>query len=534
MRSRLPRILLILAWLSMPGCDSRSPLPEPPQLVGLEQGVVEHLDRTYATLQQAQESLTGIELGAAYGDAAITYHAYDLPMTAHSCYQRALDLDPDTARWKYLMAMIKVQLGQEAQATRLYLEVLELIAEHPPTLAALGELKLEVGEPEVAGSYYRRLLDLQPNSAPALAALGKIALEADRPQLAVDFLEQALSLSPAASGLRYPLGLALRDLGHTDRAIEQMKARGDAYPRVANPWLDEVKSRPVGARIALNRGTTLFQEGLFEQARDQFEQACSAAPESATAHLNLGSALAKLNLISEAIAEYEQAILLDPDSTIAWFDLGVIHASLNQESQAIRCYDQALLIHPDNAEARFNRANALRRLGNYLEAAAEMKMVRTLRPGNSTAWLAEAVCYLRIEQRNAARMTCIDGRIATGNDARLISLSARITATDPSPTTEQLASHLEEIEQLLKVQTTLELVETKAMLLAAQGLFEEAIEWQNAALEAALGAGREDIARRLTGNRDRYSRGVAASDPWPEESSGATSDSGGGKRSTSQ
>ncbi len=507
--------------------------PGPPKLVGLETGVVEHLDQTYTTLQQAHENLEGADLGAAYGDAAITYHAYDLPLAAHSFYQRALELDSDSPRWKYLMALIKIQLGEESQASLLLLEVLDSIPGHPPTLAALGDLNLEIGAPEVARKYYERLLDLQPNSAPALAALGKIALEADHPQLAIDYLEHALSLSPAASGLRYPLGLALRDLGHNTRAAEQMKARGDAFPRVSDPWLDEVNNRPVGARIALNRGTTMFQEGMFEQAREQFAQACLVAPESATAHLNLGSALTKLNRIAEAIEEYEEAILLDPASTIAWFDLGVIHASLNQESQAIGCYDQALLIHPDNAEARFNRANALRRLGNFSEAAKEMKQVRTLRPGNSTAWLAEAVCYLRLGDRNAALKTCLEGRIATGNDARLISLSARLVATDPAAAAEQLATYLAQIEELLLVQSTLELVETKAMVLAAQGNFPEAIRWQDAALEAARNADRDDIASRLTGNRNRYSRGVAASEPWPEESSGASAGSGAGKSTTS-
>ncbi len=533
MRSSLPRTLLMAAGLSLAGCDPSIQPPEPPDLVGLEAGVVEHLDQTHETLEQAHESLEGAELAAAYGDAAITYHAYDLPIAAHSCYQRALELDADSAQWKYLLSMIQIQLGKEAEASRLLVEVLELIPGHPPSLAALGDLNLELGEPEISRTYYMKLLDLQPNSAAALAALGKIALEAKQPQLAIDYLEHALTLSPAASGLRYPLGLALRDLGHNARAMVQMKARGDAYPRVADPWLDEVKNRPVGARIALNRGTTLFQEGLFEQAREQFAKACSVAPESATAHLNLGSALAKLKRISEAIEEYEEAILLDPASTIAWFDLGVLHAAQNQESEAIRCYDQALLIHPDNTEARFNRANALRRLGHFSEAAMEMKKVRTLRPGNATAWLAEAVCHLRIGDRDAALKACLAGRIATGNDARLISLAARLAATDPDPASEQLVTYLAQIEALLQVQTTLELVETKAMLLAAQGNFQEAIQWQDAALEAARSADRNDIASRLSGNRTLYSRGVAASEPWPEESSADSTASGAGKSATS-
>lgn len=512
---------LATSWLmvAMIGCQPQDQLPPPPPLLGLEGKVAEHLATTYQNLELAFEQLDGSELGSTFGDAAMTYHAYDLPLMARECYTRAKDLDPADPRWRYLLARVETHIGN-LQVARGHLEQLSVANPgHLPTLVALGELQLELTELDLAKQTFIGILLKHPRCAPALAAMGKIALQQGDPMLAQQRLGEALSLSPGSSGLRYTYGLALRDLGRPDEALEQMEARGDAYPRVTDPWIEQVRSRPVGARIPLNRGISFFQEGLYELAEQQFRLSVESAPESAASHLNLGSALVKLSRSSEAIPEFEEAIRLDPSSTIAWFNMGVIRAAQGDDLEAIHCYDQALLISPGIPDTLFNRANALRRLKLYPEAAHEMKKVRISRPGNSLAWLAESVCYLRIEKPEESLRVCREGRQATGDDPRLISLEGRILATISGPNETQLLESLAQIDQLLAKEKALEYVETKGMILAALGRFDQALQWQQAALEAARNAGRVDIATRLEANKVLYLRGEPALDPWPESES---------------
>gem|GEM_PF-857538 len=527
--------LLVGAMLLLPGgCNPPESIPMPPPLVGLEEDVEDHLKRTYTRLQLALKDQSGRQLAVAFGDAAISYHAYDLVRMAQACYQHALVHDPDSLQWRYLLARILQKEGETERALQLYNDILKQNANHPPTLLAAAELKFQSGDAEGARVWFQRLLRLDPRSAPALSGLGRISLQQGRALEAVGYLQEALRYSPAASGLRYPYGLALRDAGREKEAQQQMRMRGPSFPRVRDPWLDEVRNRPIGARIPLNRGTTLFTAGQYLKALEQFQKAVKVAPDSATAQLNLGSALVKLQRSDEAIGCYEEALRLDPGATTAWFDLGVIHAETGDESEAIRCYDQALAIDGGHHSARFNRANALRRQQQYEESAREMKLVRQQVPGNEVAWIAEVVCYLRLEQVELARSTCREGRMATGNAARLVSLMARIEATSPEKDRSQLEQTLGELAILRSKQTTLELVESTAMVLAALTRYGEAQQWQESAIEAARAAKRIDILDRLQGNQARYSRGEPAVDPWPEASSEESSSSGAGEGTGSE
>ena len=104
-------------------------------------------------------------------------------------------------------------------------------------------------------------------------------------------------------------------------------------------------------------------------------------------------------------------------------------------------------------------------------------------------------------------------------------------ATRNPVSADDLNSAMAEIDQLLEHEKALEFVETKAMLLAAMGNFEEALQWQEAALQAARNAGEKLIVDRLTTNKSHYSRGEPARDPWPESDSVAEPDPSSGSSS---
>ncbi len=516
---RISRWHTFLVLFTLLGCIEFDGLPPEPPLRGLESDVATHLKQTYETLREANSTQKGSTLGKAFGDAGMTYHAYDLSMMAKACYLRARELNHEDRRWIYLLAQVNIELGNLERAQTALSSLVYREPDNLPARVAYGEIQAKLNQVDFAKDIFRRILKDHPQCAPALAALGKIALKEGNAELARIRLEEALNLSPGSSGLRYPYGLALRELGETELALKQMEARGDAFPRVNDPWLEEVRNRPVGARIPLNRGITFFQEGYYEKAQEQFKIAVESSPESASAHLNLGSALVKLKKPMLAIKEFNEAIRLDPDSTMSWFNLGVIYAALKEDLEAIHCYDQALLIEPRMPEGLFNRANALRRLKRYQQAAQEMRKVRELRPGNTLAWLAESVCFYRIDDEAEALRVCREGRLATANEPRLVSLESRILATQNPVSVDALNSSLVEIDQLLDKEKALEFVETKAMLLAALGNFQEALQWQEAALQAARNAGEKLIVERLRTNKNHYSRGERARDPWPESDS---------------
>ena len=335
-------------------------------------------------------------------------------------------------------------------------------------------------------------------------------------QQAVEALQKALDLSPGASALRYPLGLAYRAIGDLQQAEAQMKLRGIAIPRPSDPWLAEVLALRRGGRVHLNEGTLYFSEGLYSKAEESFLKALQQDPESATAYLNLGSARVKLGRLEEARADLLEAIRLKPDLALAWFDLGVIEAQEGDDEEAVRCYDRALNLDRQHAEALFNRANAQRRLANYEQAFADLdRLIRDV-PGNSLAWLAGAVSLIRMDRLEEAKNWIDRSLKLHPQDLRLRGIRWRLLACDPETSRDLLSQELQILTTLTRQQPDLELLEARAMLLAAAEQFEEALALQKAMIKAAREAQRPDLADRLLPHEAAYSKREAPFDPWPE------------------
>jgi len=81
----LPCLLVGAVLILLGGCNPPETIPPPPPLVGLEADVEDHLKRTYTRLQLALKEQSGRQLAVAFGDAAISYHAYDMVRMAQAC-----------------------------------------------------------------------------------------------------------------------------------------------------------------------------------------------------------------------------------------------------------------------------------------------------------------------------------------------------------------------------------------------------------------------------------------------------------------
>src|SRR5437870_4997430 len=98
----------------------------------------------------------------------------------------------------------------------------------------LAKLELAVqrrlGAGRAAAGLFERALAIDPKSAPVLAGLGRLALAGNDFQAAVQRLELALSADTQASALYYPLAMAYRGLGQTEKARDLLTRRGPIKP----------------------------------------------------------------------------------------------------------------------------------------------------------------------------------------------------------------------------------------------------------------------------------------------------------------
>jgi len=518
-RVRRHRNLLLSIILLFAGCEAEviqppsfSPLP----LEDFEGAVREHLEKAILLRQKAASEDDLEKQMDEYAAAGNIFQAYGLLPHAIETYRLALSRGFENHRVSYLLALTLKDNGDLEEAKELLISLLSQKPQHLTSLIALAEIEYSLGETHACESLAKTILRNHPLSVPALALLGQSRLANGDAEEAVLLLSQALEMSPGASALRYPLGLALRESGDLTAAEAQMAMRGSAFPKAKDPWMAEILALRKGGRVHLNEGTLLFSEGLYSRAEAAFIKALQFDPESPTAHLNLGSARVKLGRLSEARSSLNEAIRLDPDMALAWFDLGVVEAQDGNDRLAIKCYDRAISIDKGQTEARFNRANAYRRLGEFDKALADLQIVIEEVPGNDLAWLAGAVSLVRIDLAKEARDWVQRALLTHPDNPRLLGFHARLTACDKKSSAETLKKQMEVMSRVTSRQPDLELLEAKAMLHAAMGDFEEAKHLQNALIRAAIEAGQPQLSSRLKPHLDAYSRGELPFDPWPE------------------
>ena len=123
-------------------------------------------------------------------------------------------------------------------------------------------------------------------------------------------------------------------------------------------------------------------------ARDISISGCTAiiqsgkeTPENLTnALLNRGDAYGQEGQYDRAIEDFDQAVRLSPNNATAFLARGAGYASSGQQDRAILDYDQAIRLNPNYAEAFYNRGVAFRAKGQSARAAADFAKARQLNP----------------------------------------------------------------------------------------------------------------------------------------------------------
>jgi tetratricopeptide (TPR) repeat protein len=118
----------------------------------------------------------------------------------------------------------------------------------------------------------------------------------------------------------------------------------------------------------INLGAFLAQEGKFEVAQTELEEAIRLAPEESGAYLSLGSIFVEKKRFSDAIALFRKGVELKPENPNAHFLLGCALVKLGQVPESIPEFEQVVVNRPDFVDGYVNLGASLRRMGRLDEA----------------------------------------------------------------------------------------------------------------------------------------------------------------------
>lgn len=456
----------------------------------------------------------------ANGRLGMLYHAYEFHVLAEPCYLRAAALAPDDLRWRAYLARVLLESGEwERCAGELDL----VLAQRPDDVASLiyrADADRMRNRLDEAMAGYRRVIEISPKTARAYCGAGRVLLRRGELTIAVGYLEEAIRLTSEYGTARYVLGQALRKLGRTEAAMQQLELaeqQRNEEPQVPDPLRQRLDALRTGAIDALHRGIDLLQQGQVEHAIALLEEAVRINPDLPEAHGQLGTALLKRGQLEHAEESLRRALNLDPNFVDALYNLGLIAHRRNDYSEAARHFALAVSIRPQHFDAHLGLGADLSRLGRADEAIEHLRAAARLRPDDPRPYKRLGSALAALGRYEEAIGHLRDGVRQLPHDASVADRLAWMLATCPQEQWRDAKEALRIAEAVCRRTNNAvpQALDTLAGALANLGRFEEAIAAAEQALQMATANDNRDLASEIEARLGRYRAGRPYRQPSP-------------------
>ena len=408
---------------SQPSGETRAAAPLSPvvlpDLTSVSDPVRQQITARDRELQAAlgDGSRTPADRAALYGAVGHVLMAATFFDEAQLAYRHAEALQPSTPKWPYLAGHAAVRKGDRDTAVRAFERTLALEPSYSPALIWLGDMQLDLGRPQDARATFARAVAQNGESAAALFGAGRAALAAGAYTEAVQHFEHALRIDPRASAIRYPLAMAYRRAGASDKAEPLLQQRGNVAPALPDPllqsadvvldsavshealgmqalrsqdWAGAITTFARGLEVAPNDpslrywlASAMIASGDEKGAERQFREVVRRHPDYAKAHFSLGAIAERRGQRAEAVKEYEAAVRYAPNMPDARLRLADTLRASNQLRAAVTQYDETIKLDPGLISAWTGAIQTLIALGDTAEARAWLQRAQRVHPSNN-------------------------------------------------------------------------------------------------------------------------------------------------------
>lgn len=360
------------------------------------------LGYVYTALNRADDAKTQYEkaialdpkMGAAYLNLGLTL-LQTSPADAVDPLQHAVDLLPDQARPKFLLATALERRGKLNDAIAQYRAAEKLDANDFDTHLALGLALLHSNRLPDAQKEFRAALALQPDSPDSDEAhlgLGQCLIAQKQYQPGIAELASYLKNHPNDAHIRVERAAALVDLGQLDEAMAELD-------RAASQGPENTDALELRARI-------YFAKKQFASAVPPLKQAVFLAPQNANFRALLGHAFLQSKDYPDAVSQLLQANKLDPSANDVLGDLVIAEYNTQNYKASLQVLDVLSKRSQLPPESWFLRGACYDKLNAPVQALDAYKQFLQLNTNEDSDMYFEAssrVRALTIELKNKKR-----------------------------------------------------------------------------------------------------------------------------------
>ncbi len=217
---------------------------------------------------------------------------------ALASYQRALDMNPKSARSHAAVGSALELLGEDEQAIGHYREAVKISKRFLRGHDSLARVYRKQGEVAKAAEHARTATTISPRNPHRQVSLGKLLLEKGDKDEAAKVLAKAQEIGGHDSELMAEVGEALLAADMNEEAAEAFSSAVDLNPNVVHLY---------------NRlGIALRRQKRFDEAVEQYRRALKVAPDDENLYYNMAVALAEAGKREMARKALAEALRLQP------------------------------------------------------------------------------------------------------------------------------------------------------------------------------------------------------------------------------
>ena len=210
---------------------------------------------------------------------------------------------------------------------------------------------LQSGDARGAERSFTAALKASPDFYPAEAGLGYTAIARKDPDAALQHFDRAVVANPRYAPALAGRGDALLALGKRDLALKSFEAATAADPTLhaLESRIDVLTLRVMQDEVAAARKAA--EGGNFSEARQGFQRAIAASPQSPFLYRELAVVERQDNDLDAALEHAQKAASLDPTDPRALILTGEILEARGALDAAIESFSAALALEPNDALA---------------------------------------------------------------------------------------------------------------------------------------------------------------------------------------